>query len=289
MVSLRAASAANPRWRRESGPPAFIVVWCLFASAILGMFVWAGWSITGDTYVALAVLKARPVRPPGDDANGPGVFHGKVAGPLRVAPSGESVVGWVGWVERAEKEGTSTQTCVVSQLEGVSLEREGGSLLLGFPKDRMTPPLSDGFSAPRGVSVVAPDSTTSGVPRALESNASCSTLRGPPTYHQITFAPGEEIVVSGCRKGDHIVPCDDRADFLFARCAGFGEACRVSGQEAVSSIRDRWRGGVSMVVSTVGTLVCVALTIVGVVQLRRHRALERRRRSVARAAAPVEV
>lgn len=268
------------RWRRAGGPSAFVVVWCVLASGFVGVFAWVATSIAGGTFEAISALKARPVRADTDEADGPGVFHGKLRGLERVAPAGEPGVAWVGWVDKAAKKNGRTLVCVVSQLDGISLERGDRPLVLAVPAESIDPFQSEGFSAPHGISVVAAE-TTGAVPDRLRSDPACkapgdSSLQ----YHQIAWKDGQEIVVSGCREGDRLAPCGDRADFFFSQCAASDGGCRVDAQAAVRTFRARWVSGVAMVVSTGGLIAGGALVVFGVVQLRRHRALQRRRRSV---------
>lgn len=266
------------------GPGAFVVVWCLGAAGIIGAFVVAGTSITGDTLEAMVALKARPVRLETDDASGPGVFAGRLWGPARTAPDGEAVVGWIGWVDKADKGGGRASVCRVSELDGLSLERGERSIRLHVPQGSAGAPPSEGVGAPTGISVAAPQTTVELIPQAVRSNPACAIAGQQLQYHQIALHAGQDVVVSGCRAGDRIAPCGDRADFLFSRCAGSGGECRVSATEATRAVLDRWRSGVSMVVCTTSLIVGGALTAFAFAHLWRHRALQRRRRSACRPA-----
>jgi len=278
--------AGLDRWRRIGGPPTFLIVWCALASVFLGVFLWGMVSIAGGVFIAIPELRERPLRKLADEAAGPGVFHGALRGTERLTPLGDPAVGWYAWVDRVTKGKNSSRirVCTASQVDGMRLENGSRVLDLDLPVDRLYVAEPNGISEPTpGRIAVLAESTQANTPAAMLQRPECNV---PPDanfeYHQIAWSSGRDVVVSGCREGDLLAPCGDRADFMASYCEIESKrgTC-VDAREGVDAMLHHLQGGTKWAAGFVCLLVGTFLGVLGGVNLRRHRTLQRRRRTIA--------
>lgn len=268
------------------GPHPFLVVWCLAFSSGLGLMLWIFLSLAGDAIEAIPAARSRRVGG-ADSGDGPTVLHGKLGGPPRVAPLGGAVVvGHHSVVEHVTGSGKNVRrekVCMTSQLEGMTLDVDGRVLALELPQERIDVLRPGSLSARGDDALLVLAKIEDGEPSrsALASRGCQAPAEGRLELRQLAWTSGQPAVVSGCRRGDRLVPCGDGADFLVSDCDG--GACRDA-KGGVEALVGFWRssveGGGAVLLGVVGMF----FTGLGGFNLWGQRKLQRRRRAVARGA-----
>ncbi|MFO0548113.1 MAG: hypothetical protein U0271_06980 [Polyangiaceae bacterium] len=270
---------ADGRWLMLGGfSPIPIVAVAVIAAGVA--LVGVGSSAVENTVTAVSTVQRRPRSELKDAADGPVIVAGTAGGMTLTAPFGQSVVAYHAILQNTVSSGKSSQTetvCEISEVGGVTLSAGGRTVALGLTHLDVIEDTT--LSSQRAGKVMVLGDIQRGPPPSNWSRKECPLPRnGTLELKQVAVLRDAPIVVSGCLRGDAIVPCGDGADFILAQCAGgacadAGSGARVLTRE-LSSLVVNWATGFL----AVGGLL---ISIAAFGCLRSQRKLDRRRRIVA--------
>ncbi len=275
------------QWQRKSGgSTVFMVVWCMVASTILGFGFWTMNRMTQDVFEMLPVLQARPIRAASDEELGKGIFQGALHGPARNAPSGAKAVAWYAWVDRVVTRGKNTsreRLCTLHELEGLTLEQGGKRTPLELQPSTFEVIGPGGLGSPRVGHVELFGSVAqSSPPAAVLGRPECKSPDDARLeYNEIVWTDGRELVVSGLRDAKGIGPSGAGADFIASECGGSNDGC-TDAKRGKDFVLRSWVKAVTWSTTIAFVLVGLFTTVVGGINLWRHRALQKQRRTIAR-------